>query len=159
MKKLVSRQVLLAYPWFDQPFIIHTDASDYQLGSVISQNNMPIAFFSRKLNNAQRRYTTMEQELLCVVETLKEYRNILFGHELIVYTYHKKLVYETLLMSSDRVMWWRLLLDEYRPTFKYIKGETNIVADALSRHDMHSMDPIKNNDENLEFMYDFDPIP
>ena len=106
IKKIVSREVLLAYPRFDQPFVIHTDASDYQLGSVISQNNMHIAFFSRKLNNAQRRYTTMEQELLCVVETLKEYRNILFGHEVIVYMDHKNLVHETLLMSSDRVMQW-----------------------------------------------------
>ena len=84
--------------------MVHTDASDYHLGLVISQNNMHIAFFSRKLNNTQRRYTTMEHELLCVIETLKEYRDILFGHEVIVYTDHKNLVDETLLMSSDRVM-------------------------------------------------------
>ena len=62
-------------------------------------------------------------------------------------------------MSSDRVMRWRLLLEEYGPTFKYIKGEKNIVADALSRQDTHSTDPIKNNDENLEFLYAFEPIP
>jgi hypothetical protein len=38
----------------------------------------------------------------------------------------------------DRVMRWRLILEEYGPELKYIKGERNIVADALSRLDMSS---------------------
>ena len=73
----------------------------------------------------------MELELLSIVETLKEYKNILFGHEITIYTDHKNLVHETVLMSSERVMRWRLLLEEYGPTFIHIKGEKNIVADSL----------------------------
>ena len=46
---------MLAYPDFNKPFEIHTDASHYQLGAVISQNGKPIAFYSYKLNNAQTR--------------------------------------------------------------------------------------------------------
>ncbi len=57
MKKILSREVLLAYPDFSQPFEIHTDASHTQLGAVISQAGRPIAFYSRKLNPAQTRYT------------------------------------------------------------------------------------------------------
>ena len=41
---------------WSEKFLIQTDASDYQLGSVISQNNKPLDFFSRKLNKAQRNY-------------------------------------------------------------------------------------------------------
>jgi hypothetical protein len=37
------------------------------------QNGKPIAFYSRKLNLAQRKYTTGDQELLSIVETLKEF--------------------------------------------------------------------------------------
>ena len=73
---MVSKEVILAYPDWTQPFIMHTDASDFQLGTVISQNDKPIAFFSRKLNSAQRNYTTTEKELLSIVECLKEFRNI-----------------------------------------------------------------------------------
>ena len=61
MKRLVSKEVLLAYPRFDQPFEVYTDASSYQLGAVIVQNNRPLAFFSRKLSEAQKKYTTREQ--------------------------------------------------------------------------------------------------
>ena len=49
MKKIVSRETLLAYPHFSEPFEIHTDASHTQLGAVISQNGKPIAFYSQKL--------------------------------------------------------------------------------------------------------------
>jgi hypothetical protein len=75
----MSREVLLAYPDFNKPFIIHTDVSKTQLGAVISQNGCPIAFYSHKLNPAQTRYTVMERELLSIIETLKEFQNILLG--------------------------------------------------------------------------------
>mgnify|MGYP003329299580 CR=1 FL=1 len=61
MKKIVSRETLLAYPNFNEPFEVHMDASAYQLGAIISQKGRPIAFYSRKLNSMQRRYTTTER--------------------------------------------------------------------------------------------------
>ena len=82
---------LLVYPNFNKPFIIHTGASTVHLGTVISQDNKPIAFYGRKLNPAQVNYTTKEKELLSIVETLKELRNILFGQRIKVYTDHKNL--------------------------------------------------------------------
>ena len=73
IKQIISREVLLNYPDFSKPFEIYTDASHIQLGAVITQDNKPIAFYSRKLNPAQTRYTTTERELLAIVETLKEF--------------------------------------------------------------------------------------
>ena len=58
MKRVMARETLLAFPDFNKTFVIHTDASLTQLGSVISQEGKPIAFYSRKLNQAQIRYTT-----------------------------------------------------------------------------------------------------
>ena len=71
VKKIISKETLLSFPDFSKPFEIHTDASHTQLGAVVSQDNKPIAFYSRKLNPAQTRYTTTERELLSIVEILK----------------------------------------------------------------------------------------
>jgi cleavage and polyadenylation specificity factor subunit 1 len=134
MKRVITRETLLAYPNFSEIFDIHTDASLYQLGACISQNGKPIAFYSRKLNPAQTRYTTTERELLSIVEVLKEFRNILLGQQIRVYTNHENLT--QVKFNSDRVMRWRLYIEEYSPDLQYIKGENNVVADALSRLDM-----------------------
>jgi RNase H-like domain found in reverse transcriptase/Reverse transcriptase (RNA-dependent DNA polymerase) len=60
-KKIIAREVMLAYPDFNKAFEIHTDASHYKLGAAISQQGKPIAFYSRKLNPAQTHYTTTER--------------------------------------------------------------------------------------------------
>ena len=130
IKTIVGREVLLSYPDFSKPFHIHMDASKTQLGSVISQDKKPIAFYSRKLQPAQTRYTTTERELLSIVETLKEFTNILLGQKIIVHTDHKNLTCKN--FNTERVMRWCLILKEYGPEIKYIKGPKNIVANALS---------------------------
>ena len=53
---------------------IYTDASTKQLGAVITQDNRPIAFFSRKLSDAQSKYTVTELELLAIVCTSNAYK-------------------------------------------------------------------------------------
>jgi hypothetical protein len=90
IKKIICRQVMLPSSDFYKPFHIYTDASDTQLGSVITQDDKPIAFYSRKLNSAQKRNTTGEQELLSIVETFRELRSILLGYKIIVHTDQKK---------------------------------------------------------------------
>jgi RNase H-like domain found in reverse transcriptase len=138
IKKVIEIEVLLAYPDFNKPFHIYTDASDHQLGAVIMQDKKPIAFYSRKLNAAQRRYNTTERELLSTIETCKEYKNILLGYPIIVYTDHKNSTYNGL-KASDRVLCWLLLLEEYGVTFDYLPGKKNVVADALSRLDIDDL--------------------
>ena len=71
IEKLVIQYILLALPNVTVKFVIHTDASDIQLGALIYQNSRPIAFYHRKLNLSQRRYTTTERELLSIVEYLR----------------------------------------------------------------------------------------
>jgi hypothetical protein len=65
------------------------------------QDDRPLAFYSRKLNSAQKRYTTGEQELLSIVETLMEFKNILLGQKLIVHTDHKNLLYQKMSTHSS----------------------------------------------------------
>ena len=71
----------------------------------------------------------MEQELLSIVEILKEYRAMLVGQPIIVYTDLNSI--SCFQFQSLRVIRWRLLLDKFDPTIKYIKDEANEAADAL----------------------------
>jgi hypothetical protein len=48
-----------------------------RLRAVIMQEGKPLAFYSRKLNSAKKHYTTGEQELITIVDTLKDFRDIL----------------------------------------------------------------------------------
>jgi hypothetical protein len=131
IKRIMSRNTQLFYPDFNKPFEIHTDASKYQMGAVLHQEGKPIAFYSKKLNSAQMKYTVTEKELLAIVATLKEFENILLGHEVIVYTDHKNLTYKD--FNSERVIRQRMALERFDVKLNYVRGEDNIVADALSR--------------------------
>ena len=92
VKATIAKDVVLAYLDFTKPFEIYMDASMMQLGAVITQDNRPIAFFSRKLSETQTKYSVTEIELLAIVETLKEFRGMLWGQTIKVYTNHENLI-------------------------------------------------------------------
>ena len=97
--------MLLAYLDYSLPFNIYTDASSRQLGAVITQRGGPIdiAFFSRKLSKTQRKYTVTELELLSIVEILKEFKGMLWGQTINIFTDHKYLLQQALGLTYDRV--------------------------------------------------------
>jgi len=135
VKTTIAKEVVLAYLDFTKSFDIYTDASTKQLGSVITQDNRPIAFFSQKFSDVQSKYTVTKLELLAIMETLKEFNGMLWGQRIIVYTDHKNLTPDGLGLMSNRVAHWRIVLEEYAPKIIYIKGIHNTVADAISQLD------------------------
>ncbi len=113
VKAAIAKETVLACPDFSKPFEIYVDASSTQLGAVIAQDNSPIAFFSRKQSKTQQKYSVTDIELLAIVKTLNEFKGMLWGQDIKVFTDHKNLTSDTLCLTSDRVYRWRLLLEEY----------------------------------------------
>ena len=83
-----------------------------------------------------------EKELLAIVECLKQFRGILFGYPINVWSDHKNLVYAATLR-------WRLILEEFRSNIQHIAGVDNIVADMLSRLPLANSDQEDNSTESL----------
>ena len=93
---------------------------------------MPLALFSCKLGNTQRKYSVTELELLSIVGCLKEFKSMLWGQNLRAFTDNKNLTQDALGITYERVYRWRLLLEDYGPEIVYLEGHTNVVACAIS---------------------------
>lgn len=138
LKKSLINPPVLIYPDFSQPFHLTTDASNDALGAVLSQgeigNDKPIAFASRSLNDAERKYSTIEKELLAVVWAVKNFRCYLYGRPFIVYSDHKPLKGAVNIKdTTSRILRLRHKLSEYDYKIEYRAGKYNTNADALSR--------------------------
>lgn len=136
-EKLISPPIL-QFPNFSREFIITTDASTFALGAVLSQGkvgqDLPVAFASRTMIDAETRYTTTEQEMLAVVWGIQQFRTYVWGQKFKIITDHQPLTWIFSVKDpSSRLMRWRIKLEEYQYEVVYKKGKLNMNADALSR--------------------------
>ena len=140
LKHALSNAPVLAFPDFNKEFTLCTDASNYGLGSVLMQTDdsgrsRAIAYASRLLNPAERNYSTTHREALAVVWSLRHFRDIILGYPIHVLTDHAPVT--DLFKRSNltgKFARWQLTIQEFNPTFAYLPGRSNHVADALSRH-------------------------
>ena len=81
---------VLAYPDFEKPFVLHTDASNEGLGAVLEQEKEDgrVAYATRSLNRHEQNYGITDMAALGVVWAAKHFRAYLFGHPCVVYTDH-----------------------------------------------------------------------
>ncbi len=126
------------HPRFDSPFHVYTDASLRGVGGVIMQRAgdvlRPVAFCARKLQDAETRYSTTEQELLAVVHCFQQWRCYLEGSTVVLHTDHEPLTWlQSQKTLSRRQARWLEFLSQFNYSVLYVKGDENVVSDALSR--------------------------
>ncbi|KAK3549109.1 hypothetical protein QTP70_032424 [Hemibagrus guttatus] len=101
LKRAFTTAPLLIHPDPHKPFVVEVDASTTEVGAVLSQQQgnpsrlHPCAFFSYKLNPAERNYDIGNRELLAIKLALEEWRHWLEGarHPFLVLMDHKNLEY------------------------------------------------------------------
>nr|POE75905.1 transposon ty3-g gag-pol polyprotein [Quercus suber] len=91
IKEKLSTAPVLALPNFDKVFQVECDASVVGIGAVLSQDNIPVAFFSEKVCEARSKWSAYELEFFAVVRTLKHWEHYLIQREFVLYTDHQAL--------------------------------------------------------------------
>ena len=136
LKLALTTVPVLILPNPDKPFIITTDASDFAIGAVLSQDqgkgDQPITFESRKMSPAELNYPVHEKELLAMVHAITIWRPYLEGQQFTAITDHASLEY---IKSQKTLFWqqarWLEVLQSTDFIVKYWPRKQNEVADTL----------------------------
>ncbi len=136
LKQLFAEEPCLAP--FDEyaPLSLATDASATGLGAVLLQHGRPVLYAARSLTDAERRYSTIEKELLAVVFALRKCHFYTFGRVVRILTDHRSLlglVSADLETMTPRLRRFVEKLFPYSLSWEYIPGKENVVPDYLSR--------------------------
>ncbi|GBG64538.1 hypothetical protein CBR_g45234 [Chara braunii] len=121
----------------DKPFIVSTDASQYDIGAVLTQQDgpklRPVEYMSKKMPSQNLAKSTYEKELYAVYKALTHWRHYLLGRFFILRTDHQSLRWmRTQSVLSDALKHWIEVIERYDFDPQYLKGEYNKVVDALS---------------------------
>lgn len=114
-------------------FHLTTDGSNYAIGAVLSQDDMPITFLSMSLNKTKEACTTNEKEMLAIIWVLTSLRNFLYSSKNVrIFTDHQPLTYALSNRNSNiKMKRWKAIVEEFNHELKYKAGKTNVLADGL----------------------------
>ena len=137
-KDSLCKATLLHHPRPHAPTSVTADASNTAMGVQLEQLHgdswVPIAFFSRKLSETEKKYSAFDRELLAAYNAIKHFHHFLEGHLFTLYTDHRPLT-TALTSKSDRSPHQTRQLSyiaEFTTDIRHIKGQFNVVADTLS---------------------------
>ena len=127
IKDMLCQAPVLAPPDTSAPFELVSDASLLGTGAVLLQNDRVCAYTSAKFGQAERNYTTTDQEMLGVITALKEWRCYLEGGEVTLVTDHNPLTYlDSKPDLSRRQARWYEFLSRFNYKWKYRPGRQKV---------------------------------
>lgn len=135
LKQALVSAPVLALPDFSKKFQLQTDASELGVGAVLLQDGHPLAFVSKALGPRTRGLSTYEKEYLAILVAVDQWRAYLQHGEFLIYTNQRSLMHVTdqrLHTPWQLKLYTKLVGLQYQIIYR--PGNTNLAADALSRH-------------------------
>jgi hypothetical protein len=134
LKEKITEQPILVLSNFEKTFQVRCDASGVAIGVVLSQDNRLVAYFSEKLNETKRKYSTYDKEFYAIIQVLKKWRHYLVPKEFVLYSDNQALRFITRHDKlNQRHAKWIDFMQNFTFVMKHISGNANKVVDALSR--------------------------
>lgn len=138
LKRKLEETPVLAYPRMDTDFILDTDASNFAIGSVLSQVQdgveRVVAYFSKTLGKAERNYCVTRKELLAIVKSVEHFHHYLYGRKFLIRTDHAALTWLLNFKNPEgQTARWIERLQEYQFEIQHRAGRIHGNADSLSR--------------------------
>ena len=141
LKAVIINYPILRSPDFSRSFELYIDASDLGVGAMLTQESKegskhPVAYFSRKLTGAQKKYSTVEKETLGLILALQHFEVYLGGAKwpVRVFTDHNPLKFlNRFKTKNQRLLRWSILLQEWNLDIHHVPGKDNVIPDVLSR--------------------------
>ena len=145
LKTILTNSVMLLNPDFTQTFQLQMDASDVGVGAVLSQggeNDQPMAYYSRKLLDREKNYSTIEKEYLAILLGVKAFATYLIGKTFVLQTDNRALTWLQMFKDRNaRLTRWSLALQPYTFTTQHRRGRDIANAYALSRLPQEELEP------------------
>ena len=159
LKSRLTSAPILVYPDYSKPFLLDTDASQEGIGAVLSQEydgqERVVAYASRTLSKAERKYSVTRKELLAVVTFVHHFRPYLLGRTFLLRTDHSSLAWlHNFKEPEGQLARWIERLQEYSFTIIHRQGRKHQNADALSRRPDHQQEVISPTNDHLTFSAD-----
>lgn len=118
---------------YGKPFEVHTDASGFAIGGVLMQEEHPISYESRKLNDTKRQYTIQEKEMTAIVHCLRTWRHYLLGSHFLIKTNNATSYFQTQKKLSSKQARRQDFLAEFDYEMEYKSRKANYEANAQSQ--------------------------
>lgn len=160
MKTRLASPATISFPDYSENFILHTDASQWACGGVLTQvikgKTRIVAAVSHTFSKAEVRWSTSEKECYGILWTVERLEKMLKGRSFVLYTDHKSLTYlDKTHFKNPKIARWQTRLSEFDFTLQYVPGVDNVFADTISRPNGHrpAVDdgPIENAGQFLKF--------
>jgi hypothetical protein len=136
LKEKIIEQPILVLQDFGKTFQVRCDASGLAIGVVLSQDDSPIAYFSEKLNDSKKKYSTYEKEFYAVIQAMDKWRHYLIPKEFVLYSDNQDFHFITRQEKlNQKHAKWVEFIQNFTFVIKCISGAANKVADSFEQEE------------------------